>query len=104
MLYERDTISIEDVKASLNSKELKKKVSESWDDNQSSALAARGREKGKGKNRNRGKSKNRKGNCNYCHQPEHLKFEYPKIKRNKETGEKSSTTDNHASFAENGSN
>ncbi|PON55056.1 hypothetical protein TorRG33x02_300650 [Trema orientale] len=67
MLYGRDTTSMEDVTASLNSKELKKKVSESCDENQSSALVARGREKEKGENRSRGKSKNRKGNCNYCH-------------------------------------
>ena len=66
ILYERDTISMEDVKASLNSKELKKKVSQNWVENQSSAFVARGREKERDKNRNRGKSKNRKANHNYC--------------------------------------
>ncbi|XP_024029810.1 serine/threonine-protein kinase/endoribonuclease IRE1a [Morus notabilis] len=42
MLYGRDTISLKDVKASLNSKELKKKVSKNWNENQSGALVVRG--------------------------------------------------------------
>ena len=52
---------MEDVNASLNSKELKKKVSKNWVKNQSSAFVARGKRKERDKNRNKGKSKNRKG-------------------------------------------
>ena len=71
MLYGRDTTFMEDAKASLNSKELTKKVFENWVKNQSSAFVARGRGKKKGESRNSAKLKNRKGSCNYYHQPRH---------------------------------
>ena len=53
---------MEDVKASLNSKELKKKISENWVENQSSAFVVKIRK------RKEVKKKNRKSNCNYCRQ------------------------------------
>jgi len=53
MLYGsgRDSISIDDVKDALNSKELKKKVSENWSDNHADGLVARGRPNDKGSSR-----------------------------------------------------
>ena len=59
MLYGsgRDTVSIDDVKDALNSKELKKKVSKNWCDNQAEGLIARGRFTEKGSSSNRGRFK-----------------------------------------------
>ena len=77
MLYGsgRDSISIDDVKDALNSKELKKKVSVNWGDNHADGLVARGRPNDKGSSSNRGKSRSksrsRKGKCHYCKKDGH---------------------------------
>ena len=61
MLYGswRYSISIDDVKDALNSKELKKKVSENWGDNHADSLVARCRPNDKGSSSNRGKSRSK---------------------------------------------
>ena len=70
MLYSsrRDSISINDVKDALNSKELKKKVSENWGDNYADDLVARSRsnENGSSSNREKSRSKSRSGKCQNC--------------------------------------
>ena len=43
MMYSRDTLFIEDVKAALNSRELRKRVSESREDDSNEGLVAKGR-------------------------------------------------------------
>lgn len=83
MLYGREAISLEDVKAALSSRELKKKVSENLNDNQELSLAVRGREE-----RN-SRSKSRKGKCNYCHKEGHWKPECPKLKDRGKSSENS---------------
>lgn len=71
MLYGfgRDSISIDDVKDALNSKELKKKVSKNWGDNHVDGLVARRRPNDRGSSSNRGKSRSksrsRKRKCHY---------------------------------------
>ena len=55
MLYSfgRDSTSIDDVKGALNSKELKKKVSENWGDNHADGLVAEGRPNDRGRSEER---------------------------------------------------
>ena len=71
MLYGsgRDSISIDDVKDALNSKELKKKVFENWGDNQADGLVVRSRSNENGSSSNREKS--RSGKCHYCKKEGH---------------------------------
>lgn len=76
MLYGRDTLCMEDVKASLNSRELKNKVFGNSDDTKSEAFVVHGRGKESGSR----KFKSRKGKCNYCHQEGHWKVDCPKLK------------------------
>ena len=108
MLYGsgRDTISINDVKDALNSKELKKRASKNWGDNQAEGLIARDRfiEKGSSSNRGRfrSKSKSRKVKCFYCKKEGHMKSECNLLKEKKEK-EKTPNTNGTVSVAEDNS-
>ena len=103
MLYGRDTISLEDVKAALNSRELKKNVSTSNNDN-SSGLFVRGRNQEKGTSNNRGKSRSksrkRKDKCNYCRQEGHWKVNCLKLKGKGKSATTSSGTNDVAGVAD----
>lgn len=102
ILYGRDTISLIDVKSTLNSKEMRTKFNLKGTDNQASGLfvkgsSSRGRsgemglEKNMGKSRSNSQSKLNKKNvkCHYCHKLGHYKNECPRLK-NKEKGTSSS--------------
>ena len=96
MLYGlgRDSISIDDVKDALNSKELKKKVSENWGDNQADGLIARSRsnENGSSSNGEKSRSKSRSGKCHYCKKEGHWKKECTLLKEKKEKDSTSNTS------------
>ena len=93
LLYGKDTISMEDVKSSLHSRELRKRVSGEGEDH-AEGLFVRGRttertvdKRNESRGRSRSKSKNkRKGNCRYCRTPGHYKFECPKLKQKEQKG------------------
>jgi hypothetical protein len=106
MLYGfgRDTISIDDVKDALNSKELKKRASENWGDNQAKGLVARDRsnEKGSSSNGGRSRSKSRKVKCFYYKKEGHMKSECNLLKAKKEK-EKTPNTNGTVSVAEDNS-
>ena len=106
MLYGsgRDTISINDVKDALNSKELKKRASENWGDNQAEGLVARDRsnEKGSSSNGGRSRSKSRKVKCFYCKKEGHIKSECNLLKAKKEK-EKTPNTNGTISVAKDNS-
>lgn len=99
MLYGRDTVTMEDVKASLNSRELKNKMSENSTESRIEALMVQGKGKetesssGGGKSRSRRNA--RKGKCNYCHKEGHWKVDCPLIKEN----ERSNNADASANIA-----
>ena len=97
----RDFISIDDVKDALNSKELKKKVSENWGDNQADGLVVRSRsnENGSSSNREKSRSKFRSGKCHDCKKEGHWKKECTLLKEKKEK-ESTSNTSNVASVVE----
>ncbi|KAF7817786.1 Retrovirus-related Pol polyprotein from transposon TNT 1-94 [Senna tora] len=101
MLYGREALTMEDVKASLNSRELKRRVSENWSENQAEGLFGRGRNKersfGNNRGKSRSKSKFRKGRCRYCKKEGHWKAECPKIKERKETVDNAPSTSDTAS-------
>lgn len=86
-MYGRHTISLEGVRAALNSKELKKRVSESRENRLDEGLVARGRawKKNNGKSsQSRSKSKFR-GNNNYfnCNKERQYVKNYPNRKGKK---------------------
>jgi hypothetical protein len=104
MLYDRDTISLTDVKFALNSMELGTRLNGKGSDNQAEGLFVKGhsenssnfrgqsseRDSGKGKSRGRLQSKSKKKvKGYYCKRYGHYKFECPKLK-NKEEGNKQS--------------
>ncbi|KAF7829260.1 putative rhamnogalacturonate lyase B isoform X3 [Senna tora] len=101
MLYGREALTMEDVKASLNSRELKRRVSENWSENQAEGLFGRGRNKersfGNNRGKSRSKSKFRKGRCRYCKKKGHWKVECPKIKERKESADNAPSTSDTAS-------
>ncbi|PRQ16367.1 putative RNA-directed DNA polymerase [Rosa chinensis] len=86
-------ISLEDVKAALSSRELKKKVLENLNDNQDHGLVVRGREESSNRGSSRSKSRIRKGTCHYCHKEGHWKPECPRLKHRGKYSEKSSGDD-----------
>jgi len=99
MLYGRDTLSLEDVKSALHSKELRQNVSVVGSKDQAEGLfvcsyTKKGREKSRGKSRS--KSRLRKNvECHYCHKFGHYKRDCFKLKekeniRRKSQDEKSS--------------
>ncbi|KAL5820776.1 hypothetical protein ACOSQ3_022658 [Xanthoceras sorbifolium] len=90
MMYGHETLTIEEVKASLNSKELKKKVLESKFKGSAEGLVIRGRTEKKGSTSGRGRSRSKfkptKQKCFYCHKEWHFKKNYTKRKgKEKET-------------------
>ncbi|GJX92586.1 retrotransposon protein, putative, ty1-copia subclass [Tanacetum coccineum] len=88
LLYGRETLTLEDVMATLNSKEIKKRSKAKWDD--SEGLYVRGRTDRRDSRQSRGKSrsKSRSGRikCYICQSEDHLKRNCPKNNRKKSTG------------------
>ncbi|GLT72015.1 hypothetical protein SLA2020_439880 [Shorea laevis] len=101
MLYGRDTISLVDVKSSLNSMELRTRLNGKGSDNQAEGLFVKGRSEKFSNSRDRsserdsdkrGRSQsNSKNNvkCYYCKKYGHYKSECPKL-QNKEEGDEPS--------------
>ncbi|KAI4340978.1 hypothetical protein MLD38_025761 [Melastoma candidum] len=91
MLYGRETISVSDVKDALQSKELKKRVSESYESGSESGLVvSRGRNMerdGGKKGKSRSKSKSKGPRCYHCKEPGHLRRDCPLRKTGKESKE-----------------
>ncbi|KAM0985898.1 hypothetical protein ACFX2C_013128 [Malus domestica] len=77
MLFGRESLSLEDVKVPLNSKELKNKMS----DTQDGVLVVQGR--------NKERSKLGKNTCSYCYKDGHWKVDCPKLKGKKKLFDKS---------------
>ena len=107
MLYGRDTISIRDVKASMNSKELRTRLGLNKGDTQAEGLFVKGcqnnssnqvngrsternSDSGKGKGRSQSKSNKKSVEYHYCHKVGHYKLEHWKLK-NKKKKENSSS-------------
>ena len=101
MLCSRDTLSLEDDKSALHSKELRKKVSVVGSEDQAEGLFVHGRtEKGREKSREKSRSKSRlrkNVECHYCHKFGQYKKDCFKLKekekenvRRKSQDEKSS--------------
>ena len=80
MLYGRDTLSLEDVKSALHSKELRQKVSVVGSEDQAEGLFVRGRTE-KGREKSRSKFRLRKNiERHYCHKFGHYKKDCFKLK------------------------
>ncbi|KAI4311141.1 hypothetical protein MLD38_036060 [Melastoma candidum] len=94
MLYGRETISVSDVKDALQSKELKKKVSESYEGGSESGLViSRGRNKERGggkKGKSRSKSNSKGPRCYHCKESGHFRRDCPQRKTGKESRESDS--------------
>ena len=84
MMYGKETLSLEDIEATLNSKELKKQVMyENTDGDSSEGLVAIGwTENKRSTNRGRSRSQSRYGNikCVHCHMEGHMMKDCPKRK------------------------
>ena len=87
MFYGRNTLSLEDVKSALHSKELRQKASVSGSEVQAQGLFVRGHpEKGfarRGKSRDKSKSQSRSRKdveCYYYHWKGHFRWDCPKLK------------------------
>ena len=95
LLYGRDSISIEDVKSSLFSKELMDRdLTGGSSEGVSEGLVARGRSQErtfeKKKEERRSKSRNKSKVCNYCKKKGHIKIDCYKLKnKQKREAEKS---------------
>ncbi|GJR70551.1 retrovirus-related pol polyprotein from transposon TNT 1-94 [Tanacetum coccineum] len=88
LLYGRETLTLEDVMATLNSKEIKERSKAKGDDGE--GLYVRGRTDRRDSRQSRGKSrsKSRGGRlkCYICQSDDHLKRNCPKNNRKKSTG------------------
>ncbi|GJY45483.1 hypothetical protein Tco_0434546 [Tanacetum coccineum] len=88
LLYGREALTLEDVMATLNSKEIKERSKAKGDDGE--GLYVRGRTDRRDSRQSRGKSrsKSRGGRlkCYICQSEDHLKRNYPKNSRKKSTG------------------
>ena len=85
MLYGRDTISVNDVKDAMLSKELKRRVSNSHEERTDMSLTVRGRSKERGPKRSKSRSKSRANiRCFFCKEKGHIKRDCPQRKKGKE--------------------
>ncbi|GKV35094.1 hypothetical protein SLEP1_g43407 [Rubroshorea leprosula] len=85
-LHSRDQLSMEDVKAALNSRELKKKVSGDKSGDQAAGLVIRGRQNNRTFNKrgkSRSKSRAKHARCYECNEMGHFKKNCPKLKEKK---------------------
>jgi hypothetical protein len=88
LLYGREALTLEDVMATLNSKEIKQRSKVKGDDGE--GLYVRGRTDRKNSHQSRGKSRSKSQggrlNCYICQSEEHLKRNCPKNNRKKSNG------------------
>ncbi|GKV50375.1 hypothetical protein SLEP1_g57082 [Rubroshorea leprosula] len=85
-LHSRDQLSMEDVKAALNSRELKKKVSGDKSGDQATGLVIRGRQNNRTfykRGKSRSKSRAKHARCYECNETGHFKKNCPKLKEKK---------------------
>lgn len=86
MMYGRETLTMEEVKAALNSKQLKKRVSKGINEGSVDSFVVRGRtdkrnhDGGRGRSKSKSKFKPRKYKCFQCHKERHIIRVCPKRK------------------------
>ncbi|GJR53655.1 retrovirus-related pol polyprotein from transposon TNT 1-94 [Tanacetum coccineum] len=83
LLYDKETISMEDVKSALNSSQLRKKVSADYVEESANGLIVRGRRNDKAsssRGRSRPKTRSRKFKCYNCHMEGHMRRDCPDLK------------------------
>ncbi|GJY48019.1 retrovirus-related pol polyprotein from transposon TNT 1-94 [Tanacetum coccineum] len=84
LLYGWEKLTLEDVMATINSKEIKERYKAKGDDGE--GLYVRGRTDRRDSRQSRGKSRSRRLKCYICQSEDHLKRNYSKNNRKKSTG------------------
>ena len=97
MMYGRESLTLEEVKSALHSKELKKRVSEKNSEGLAESLVVRGRSEkrnqnnGRGRSRSKSKGKPKKYKCFHCHKEGHIRKNCPERKGKEKIFESGST-------------